>query len=97
MDDDGQILVVQMFVQQVAQLRLRPHKVYTHRQSAAGEYRPAYLRFGSLVGAYCVKRNVDEHILLPYNAARHRLLGFFLDVDDRTSLVGATFGTGPVG
>ena len=61
-DHDGQIFVFQVFVQKVAQLRLRPNQMDPHRQSAAGENRPANLRLWSFVGTYGVKRNVDEHI-----------------------------------
>jgi hypothetical protein len=60
-DDDGQIFVFQVFVQKVAQLRLRPNQVDPHGQSLAGEDGPANLRLGSFVGAYGVKRNIDEH------------------------------------
>ena len=61
MNDDGQVFVLEMLVEQVAQLRLRPDEMDTHRQSAAGENRPADLRLRSFVGTEGVERNVDEH------------------------------------
>ena len=60
-DDDGQVFVVEVFVEQVAQLRLGPDEMDAHGQSAAGEDRPANLRLRSFVGTYGVKRDVDEH------------------------------------
>jgi hypothetical protein len=89
-DDDGQIFVFEMFVQKVAQLRLRPNQVDPHRQSAAGENRPANLRLWSFVGTYGVKRDVDEH-------GRSWLLGCFLDVQNGAALVRAALGAGAMG
>ena len=60
-DDDGQVVVAQGFVQKIAQLRLRTHQVDPHGQSLASEDSPANLRFRSFVGAYGVKRNIDQH------------------------------------
>ena len=68
-DHDGQVFVVEVFVQKVAQLRLRPNQMDPHRQSAAGEDRPPNLRLGSFVGTYGVKSNVDEHRCSDYLAA----------------------------
>ncbi len=61
-DDDGQVFVVEMLVEQVAQLGLRPHQVDAHGQAAAGEDGPANLRLRSFVGPYGVENDVDEHI-----------------------------------
>ena len=60
-DDDGQVFVVEVFIEEVAQLRLGPDEVHAHGEGAAGEDRPANLRFRSFVGTYGVERNVDEH------------------------------------
>jgi hypothetical protein len=60
------------------------------RQLPAGEDRPANLRLRSFVGAYGVKRNVDEHGLW-------RLLGGFLDIEDGAALVLAALGAGAMG
>ena len=89
-DDDGQVFVFQVFVQKIAQLRLRPNQVDPHGQSLAGEDRPANLRLGSFVGAYGVKRNIDEH-------GRGNLLGCFLDVQHGAALVLAALGAGAMG
>ena len=61
MNDDRQIFVFEVFVQKIAQLRLRPNKMDPHRQSPAGEDRPPDLRLWCFIGTYGVKRNVDEH------------------------------------
>jgi hypothetical protein len=61
-----------------------------HGQSLAGEDGPANLRLGSFVGAYGVKRNIDEH-------GRGKLLLCFLDNDHGTALVLAALGTGAMG
>src|ERR1035441_6596945 len=68
-NDDGQIFIFKMFVEKVAQLSLRPNEVDPHGQRTAGEDRPANLRLRSFVGAYGVKRNVDEHRGSAYLAA----------------------------
>ncbi len=60
---DRQVFVFQLFVQNVAQLRLRSNQMDTHWQSAAGEDRPANLRLRSFVGTYGIERNVNEHAL----------------------------------
>jgi hypothetical protein len=60
-----------------------------HGQSFASENSPANLRFRSFIGAYSVKRNVDEH--------GRRLLGFFLDFDNGAALVLAALGAGAMG
>jgi hypothetical protein len=60
-------------------------------QSPAGENRPANLRLGSFIGAYGIKRNIDEH-------GRGILLGFFLYyIQDGMALVLATLGAGAMG
>jgi len=61
-DDDGQVFVFQVLVKHVAKLRLRPHQVDTHRETAASQNRPANLRLWSFVGPDCVKNDVDEHV-----------------------------------
>jgi hypothetical protein len=60
-DHNRQFFVFEMLVEQVVQLRLRPHQVHTHGQGAAGEDRSLDLRLGSLVRTHGVKRNVVEH------------------------------------
>jgi hypothetical protein len=64
-DDDGKIFVFKVLVQKVAQLRLRPNQMDPHWQSLASEDRSPDLRLWCFVGAYGVKRNVDEHVALP--------------------------------
>jgi hypothetical protein len=64
--------------------------VDTDGQSAAGEDGPANLRLGSFIGAYGIKRDIDEH-------GRKKLLGFFLDIEDGASLVLAALGAGAMG
>ena len=61
MDDDGQVLVFEVLVEQVAQLRLRPDQVHPDGQRAAGQDCPPDLRLGSFVGTDGVKRDVGEH------------------------------------
>jgi hypothetical protein len=87
-NDDGQVIVAQSLIQKIVQLRLRTHQVDPNRQRFAGEDRPTNLRFRSFVGAYCVKRDVNEH---------GRLLGFVLDFDHGASLVLAALGAGAMG
>ncbi len=60
-DDDGQVFVVEVLVEQIAQLGLRPNQVDAHGQAAAGENGPANLRLRSFVGPYSVESDVDEH------------------------------------
>ena len=79
-----------MFVQKVAQLRFRPDEMDPDRQGAAGEDGAANLRLWSFIGAYGVKRDIDEHRLFS-------LLGCFLDVQDGAALVGSALGAGVVG
>ena len=53
-DDDRQVFVAESFVEQVAQLRLRPHQVDTHGQSRQARIAPRISGFRSFVGAYGV-------------------------------------------
>jgi hypothetical protein len=89
-DDDRQVLVVQVLVEEIVQLRLRPNQVDPYGQSLASEDSPAKLRLGSFVGAYGVKRNIDEH-------GRGKLLFSFLDSDHGAALVLAALGAGAMG
>jgi hypothetical protein len=50
-----------MFVQQIAQFRLRPNQVDPHRQTLAGLDGPPNLRLRSFIGTYGVKSDVYEH------------------------------------
>jgi hypothetical protein len=54
--------------------------VDTYRQSLAGDNRSANLGFGSFVGSYGVKRNINEH-------GHWRLLGGFLNFKNGATLV----------
>ena len=65
MNHDGQVFVLKVLVEQVAQFRLRPHQVHTHGQIPAGQDSSPNFRLGSLVRAHGVKRDVDEHIAFP--------------------------------
>ena len=49
MNDDGQLFVLKVLVQQIAQLRLRPNQMDPDRQRLAGENRPANLRLWCFV------------------------------------------------
>jgi hypothetical protein len=89
-NDEGQVFVSQHFIEQIAQFCLRPNQVDTNWQSLAGENRPANLRLGSFVGAYGVKRNINEH-------KRGKLLGCFLDINHGAALVLAALGAGAMG
>ena len=60
MDDNGQVFIVQVLVEQIAQLRLGPNQVDPHREAARGKNRPANLRFRSFVGTEGVQRDVDD-------------------------------------
>jgi hypothetical protein len=60
-DDDGQVLVFEVLVEQVAQLRLGPDEMHAHGQRAAGEDGSANLRLGSLIGTNGVERDVGKH------------------------------------
>ena len=60
-DHDGQVFVLEVLVEEIAQLRLRPDEMDTNRQSPAGEDGPPDLRFWSFVGTDGVERDVDEH------------------------------------
>jgi hypothetical protein len=95
MNDDRQIFVAEVFVEDVAELRLRPNQVDPHGQSLAGKDSSADLCLGSFVGAYSVKRDVDEHGLLEHGVLE-RLLGF-LDFEDGAALVLAALGAGAMG
>src|SRR5665213_3586287 len=69
-NDNGQVFVLQVLVEKIAQLRLRPDEVDPHGQSTAREDRSPNLRLRCFVGTYCIKRNVDEHgLALGYLAA----------------------------
>jgi hypothetical protein len=59
-----------------------------HRQLAARKNRPAYLWFGSFVGTYGVKRNVNEHIAL---SGRTRLIASVLDQRNPREFAAPTF------
>jgi len=60
MDHDRQVLIFQMLVEQVAQLRLRADQVDAYRKRAAGKNRAAYLRLRRLVRANRVESNIGK-------------------------------------
>jgi hypothetical protein len=60
-DNNGQVFVSQQLIEQIVQFWLRPNQVDPNGQSPAGEHSPANLRLRSFVGAYGVKRDIDEH------------------------------------
>ncbi len=60
-DDDGQVLVFEVLVEQVAEFGFRPDEMNANRQGPAGQDRPPDLGFRRFVGAYGVERDVDEH------------------------------------
>ena len=64
-DDDGQLLVFEVLVQQVAKLGGWPYQVHTDRQLAASHDSALDLGLGGLVGTDCVKNDVDEHAASP--------------------------------
>ena len=68
-NNDGQVLVFEMFVEQVAQLGLGPDQVHTHGQSPAREDGPANLGLRCFVGTYGVQRDVNQHGAPVYLAA----------------------------
>src|SRR6266567_8007128 len=63
LDGDGQVLILEVLVEQVAQLRLRPNEMDPYRKGAAGKDGAPNLRLRGLVAAECVQRYVDQHVL----------------------------------
>ena len=59
-DDDGQVLVFEVLVEQVAEFRLGADEMDADGEGLAGQDRPPDLGFRSFVGAYGVERDVNE-------------------------------------
>ena len=64
-DHDGQLLIFEVLVQQIAKFRGWPDQVHTNGKFAAGHDCALDLGLGSFIGTDGVKNDVNEHAASP--------------------------------